>query len=51
MSTDKMSGTDSSKTFKGKAQRIEGDNYFVESREDGKEVRLHIDNTTQMNAG
>jgi hypothetical protein len=42
MSTEKMSGTESGK--------IEGDNYFVKNRADGKEVRLHIDSTTQMNA-
>jgi hypothetical protein len=40
----------SSKTIKGKIARIEGDNYFVKKREDGQEVRLHVDKTTQMNA-
>jgi translation initiation factor IF-1 len=30
--------------------RIEGPNYFVKSKENGKEVRLRIDKNTQMNA-
>ena len=30
----------------GKLLHIEGDNYFVKNREDGKEVRLHVDKTT-----
>jgi ribosomal protein S1 len=33
------------KTIKGELLRIEGDNYFVKG-EDGKEVRLHYDETT-----
>ena len=34
------------KTIKGEVLRVEGDNYFVKGQ-DGKEVRLHIDETTQ----
>ena len=34
------------KMIKGEVLRIEGDNYFVKGP-DGKEVRMHIDNTTQ----
>jgi hypothetical protein len=49
-SSETMSGMDSAKTIKGKVLRIEGDNYVVKNREDGKEVRLHVDRTTQMNA-
>ena len=33
-----------------KLLRIEGDNYFVKNREDGKEVRLHVDKTMMINA-
>jgi hypothetical protein len=29
--------------------RIEGNNYVVKDREDGKEIRLQVDKTTQMN--
>lgn len=44
-----MEGSDSTggKTIKGGVLRVEGnDNYFVKGQ-DGKEVRLHIDQTTQ----
>lgn len=34
------------KLIKGEVLRIEGDNYFVKGQ-DGKEVRMHIDKTTQ----
>jgi hypothetical protein len=34
------------KTTKGELLRVAGDNYFVKSQ-DGKEVRLHTDHTTQ----
>ena len=34
------------KTIKGEVLRVEGDNYFVKGK-DGKEVRLHTDETTQ----
>jgi hypothetical protein len=34
------------KMIKGEVLRVEGDNYFVKGQ-DGKEVRLHTDNTTQ----
>lgn len=34
------------KTIEGEVLRVEGDNYFVKGQ-DGKEVRLHIDKTTQ----
>ena len=29
----------------GKLLRNESDNYFVKNREDGKEVRVHVDKT------
>ena len=32
----------------GKLLRNEGDNYFVKNREDGKEVRLHVDKTRRF---
>jgi hypothetical protein len=48
-SSDKVSDTESDKIIKGKVSRIEGPNYFVKNREDGKEVRLRIDKNTQMN--
>ena len=35
------------KTIKGDLLRVEGDNYVVKGQ-DGKEVRLHTDKTTQM---
>ena len=34
------------KMVKGEVMRVEGDNYFVKGQ-DGKEVRMHIDKTTQ----
>ena len=36
-----------SKTIQGEVLRIDGDNYFVKGQE-GDEVRLHTDRTTQM---
>ena len=47
---DRMEGSASKggKTIKGEVLRVEGnDNYFVKGQ-DGKEVRLHTDKTTQM---
>jgi hypothetical protein len=46
--TDKMrvGQSQAGKTIKGEVLRVEGDNWFVKG-EDGKEVRLHIDQTTQ----
>ena len=47
---DKMEGSDSKggKAITGEVLRVEGnDNYFVKGQ-DGKEVRLHTDKTTQM---
>jgi hypothetical protein len=46
---DPIKGSDSKggKTVKGKVLRIEGDIYFIKG-EDGKEVRLYTDKTTQM---
>ncbi|MEO8340258.1 MAG: hypothetical protein ABI604_11160 [Nitrospirota bacterium] len=35
------------KTIKGTVLRVEGDTVFVKGQ-DGKEVRMHVDNTTQM---
>ena len=36
----------------GKLLRIEGNQYIVRNREDGKEVRLYVDKTTtQLNPG
>lgn len=49
-SADKVSDMESSKTIKGKLMHIEGENYVVKNREDGKEVRLHVDKTTIKNA-
>lgn len=40
------SHSEAGKTIKGEVLRVEGDNYFVKGQ-DGKEVRLHIDQTTQ----
>ncbi|HSL02422.1 MAG TPA: hypothetical protein VK901_02625 [Nitrospiraceae bacterium] len=46
---DPMKGGDSKggKTIKGEVLRIEGDIYFIKGQ-DGKEVRLYTDKTTQM---
>ena len=46
--SDEMTGGQSTggKTIKGEVLRVEGDNYFVKEK-DGKEVRLHTDQTTQ----
>jgi hypothetical protein len=38
---------DGAKTIKGELSRVEDGNYFVKGQ-DGKEVRLHTDKTTQM---
>ena len=43
----KMNGP--GKVIIGKVLRIEGSNYFLKEREDGKEMRLQVDKTTQMN--
>jgi hypothetical protein len=47
-SSDEMKGAQSKsgKTIKSEVLRIEGDTYFVKGQ-DGKEVRLRTDNTTQ----
>ena len=34
-------------TIKGELVRVEGENYFVKGK-DGKEVRLHVDKTSQL---
>ena len=46
--SDEMKGDQSKdgKMIKGEVLRVEGDNYFVKGQ-DGKEVRMHIDKTTQ----
>jgi hypothetical protein len=46
--SDKMQGSPSNdgKTIHGEVLHVEGDNYFVKGQ-DGKEVRLHTDKTTQ----
>ena len=46
---DPMKSSDSKggKTIKGEVLRIEGDLYFIKEQ-DGKEVRLYTDKTTQM---
>ena len=49
-SAEKMSDKESGKIIKGTVLRSEGPNYFVKTREDGKEVRLHIDKNTQVKA-
>lgn len=36
-----------SKTIKGEVLRVEGEQYFIKGQ-DGKEIRLRTDNTTQM---
>ena len=33
----------------GNVLRIEGNNYLVKDRDDGKEICLHVDKTTKMN--
>ena len=46
--TDRVEGSDvkGSKTIKGVVLRVEDGNYFVKEK-DGREVRLHTDQTTQ----
>lgn len=46
--SDELKGDQSKdgKMIKGEVLRVEGDNYFVKGQ-DGKKVRMHIDNTTQ----
>ena len=41
--------SESEKIIIGNVLRIEGNNYVVKDREDGKELRLQVDKTTQMN--
>jgi len=50
--SDEMKGGQSQggKTITGEVLRVEGANYFVKGQ-DGKEVRLHTDSTTQMMTG
>jgi hypothetical protein len=50
--SDEMKGGQSQggKTIKGEVLRVEGANYFIKGQ-DGKEVRLHTDSTTQMMTG
>jgi len=49
-SADKMTReSGSGKVIIGNLLRIEGNNYFVKNREDGKEVCVYVDKTTQMN--
>ncbi len=45
-----VASSESGMIVKGKVLRIEGANYFVKNREDGKEVRLQIDQNTHMTA-
>ena len=47
--SDEMKGDQSKggKTIKGEVLRVEGEQYFVKGQ-DGKEIRLRTDNTTQM---
>ncbi|HSL02813.1 MAG TPA: hypothetical protein VK901_04665 [Nitrospiraceae bacterium] len=42
----KSDQTKDGKMLKGDVLRVEGDNYFVKGQ-DGKEVRMHIDKTTE----
>ena len=42
--------SESGKAIIGKVLRIEGNNYVVKNREDGKEMRLYVDKTTKMNS-
>ncbi|MEO6308110.1 MAG: hypothetical protein ABIO96_13405 [Nitrospiraceae bacterium] len=46
---DPMKGAQSKggRTIRGEVLRVEGDNYFIKGA-DGKEVRLHTDNNTQI---
>ena len=46
--TMKSGHSENGMTIKGEVLRVEGDNYFVKGQ-DGKEVRLHTDQTTQKN--
>ena len=47
--SDEMKGGQSKdgRILKGEVLRVEGDNYFVKGQ-DGKEVRMHIDKTTEI---
>lgn len=48
MSDKKEDGHSSAaKTIKGTVLRVEGENIFIKGT-DGKEVRVHVDKTTQM---
>ena len=50
LSSEKMPDNESGKTVQGTVLRVEGPNYFIKTKEDGKEVRLHIDKHTQIKA-
>jgi hypothetical protein len=43
------SSENKNKVIIGNVQRIEGNNYIVKDRKDGKEMRLRVDKTTKMN--
>ena len=42
--------SESGKVIIGKLLRFEGNDCIVKNREDGKEMRLNVDKTTEMNA-
>jgi translation initiation factor IF-1 len=46
MVTDSIGESTPGKTVKGEVLRVESDNYFFVKQEDGKVVRMHVDNTT-----
>ena len=50
LSSEKMTDNESGKTVQGTVLRSEGPNYFIKTKKDGKEVRLHIDKHTQIKA-
>ena len=41
---------ESGKAIIGQVLRIEGNDYVVKNKEDGKEIHLYMDKTTKMNA-
>jgi hypothetical protein len=46
MITDSIGDSIPGKTIKGEVLRVEDDHYYFVKQEDGKVVRMHVDNTT-----
>ena len=48
MVSDSIGDSKPGKTIKGEIIRVDGDSYYFVKQEDGKEVRMHVDSTTEQ---